>query len=150
MRKGKRVTAFCDFEFDCTLCGTSREPTFDQMIANYYEPGQGLRHHVDLIKRFDDGIIVASISGTCIMEFRPAQSFKHESGGDVLSEEDSVIPILLLPGDVVCLSGPARWEWEHGIPERVEDEWEGRRIPRASRVSVTLRKLLPNALIMDG
>ncbi|KNC96235.1 oxidoreductase [Spizellomyces punctatus DAOM BR117] len=163
-----------------------RDPAFDQMIANYYDPGQGLRHHVDLVRRFDDGIVIASLAGSCVMEYRPAENKAEDMCSHILPSHDSVkseqthcqqtrnsvqnskvaakcpllgeatqsttIPILLSPGDVVCLSGPARWEWEHGIPERLEDEWENKRIPRGTRISITLRKLLPDALLMpcDG
>lgn len=73
-----------------------REPLFDQMIANSYQPGevryrrtvcstmdmllcifqnlltlcalQGIRAHVDLM-RFEDGIAIVSLLSTCIMTF---------------------------------------------------------------------------------
>lgn len=32
-----------------------REPLFDQMICNYYEPGQGITPHVDILSKFADG-----------------------------------------------------------------------------------------------
>ncbi|OAE34067.1 hypothetical protein AXG93_4280s1160 [Marchantia polymorpha subsp. ruderalis] len=45
-----------------------REPLFDQMIANSYQPGEGIRAHVDLM-RFEDGIAIVSLLSTCIMTF---------------------------------------------------------------------------------
>ncbi|KAJ3046101.1 hypothetical protein HDV00_003851 [Rhizophlyctis rosea] len=123
---------------------SSRSPVFDQMIANYYTPGQGLAHHVDLVNRFEDGIVVASITGTCIMEFRPAAHMRNGK-----ENNDVTIPFLLSPGDVVSLSGPARWDWEHGIPCSTEDVWGSQTISRAPcRVSITLRKLSPEAGIL--
>ncbi|KAI8822092.1 uncharacterized protein EV422DRAFT_494933 [Fimicolochytrium jonesii] len=119
----------------------SRKPVFDQMIANHYVPGEGLISHVDLLDRFDDGIIVASIQGTCVMEFRPRNVFRER--GENIPQSES---FFLRAGDVICLSGPARWDWEHGIPARMEDlDGFGDIVRRVERVSITLRKLLPNA-----
>ncbi|KAI9008109.1 hypothetical protein BC832DRAFT_525504, partial [Gaertneriomyces semiglobifer] len=109
-----------------------RQPVFDQMIANYYEPGEGLRAHVDIPHQFADGIIIFSLCGTCIMQFTRNDDEKQEP-----------IEFFLSPGDVVCLTGPARWQWMHGIPERTEDSWMGNSISRTKRISLTLRKLLP-------
>ncbi|KAJ3054837.1 hypothetical protein HK097_000702 [Rhizophlyctis rosea] len=99
----------------------ARTLQFDQLIANYYTPGQGLSYHVDLLNRFEDGIIVASIFGSCVMEFRPAAHIR-----DLSNPLIPTTPVLLSAGDVVCLHGPARWDWEHGIPSRTEDDWEGK------------------------
>ncbi|KAJ1553298.1 hypothetical protein HK405_008334, partial [Cladochytrium tenue] len=141
---------------------------FDQLIANFYRPGQGLRDHVDL-SRFDDGIAIASLAGPTVMRFRPlrtggrkraredddddtnyagndaaAEGQRHRrrhrcrddtenidaSAGagslDITSEcgtasnpaSDGEVCVLLRPGDVVCLTGPARSHWTHGIPAR--------------------------------
>ncbi|KAJ3295357.1 hypothetical protein HK104_002774 [Borealophlyctis nickersoniae] len=152
----------------CEEACAASDPVFDQMIANYYEPGDGLTFHSDLL-RFEDGIIVVSVVGTCIMEFRKSKMLGSNccrrmsssstaddsatsnepvdvasnglSGSSFPEEDDLAIPILLSPGDVIGLSGCARYHWEHGIPGRKVDEWEGRKIPRSERVSITLRRL---------
>lgn len=53
--------------------------------------------------------------------------------------------VRLEPGSIITLQGPARYEWEHGIQETtrdlVRDEWINRKI----RVSITLRKMRPQA-----
>jgi alkylated DNA repair dioxygenase AlkB len=50
--------------------------------------------------------------------------------------------VLLEPRSAVVLAGKARQEWQHAIPARTEDEWVGRTLPRARRVSLTFRKML--------
>ena len=107
---------------------TRRTPFFDQMIANYYSPGDGLKSHIDIPHKFDDGILVVSLKGTCVFEF---------------TKDDRVVRQLLSPGDVVGLYGEARWKWSHGIPARKLDLWDGNVYHRTERISVTLRRLLP-------
>eukprot|EP00241_Pyramimonas_parkeae_P010898 CAMPEP_0114233316 /NCGR_PEP_ID=MMETSP0058-20121206/5095_1 /TAXON_ID=36894 /ORGANISM="Pyramimonas parkeae, CCMP726" /LENGTH=232 /DNA_ID=CAMNT_0001344889 /DNA_START=285 /DNA_END=983 /DNA_ORIENTATION=+ len=107
-----------------------REPRFDHMLVNIYEPGEGLNQHVDLL-RFEDGIISISLSSACVMVFTHIRSRAE-------------VPILLEPGDVLCMHGPARYEWTHGIPARLSDEWEGRTLERERRVSITLRRMRPD------
>lgn len=102
-----------------------RLPMFDQSISNYYSPGQGLIAHTDLL-RYEDGILVANLQGTCTMEF---------SKGYVN------IPIFLDVGDVLLITGQARWEWCHGIAARLTDHDGSREIVRTPRISLTLRKL---------
>lgn len=48
----------------------SRCPLFDQMIVNRYAVGDGLKDHVDLPHRFDDGIVSLSLAGTCKMNMK--------------------------------------------------------------------------------
>jgi hypothetical protein len=52
-----------------------------------------------------------------------------------------IIPVLLEPGSIICLSGAARYEWTHGIAERQIDIWQGNGIQRKERISITLRKM---------
>ncbi|KAI9320219.1 hypothetical protein BX666DRAFT_1388582 [Dichotomocladium elegans] len=106
----------------------SRRPLFDQAIINLYQRGQGIKSHVDLM-RFDDGIVIISLLSSCVMTLKPVNA------------PAPVIPILLRPGDILALSGPARYDWEHGIEERIADEIHGEWIERGTRISVTLRKL---------
>lgn len=45
-----------------------RQPVFDQLIVNRYQPGEGIQPHVDLL-RFEDGVAVMSLGGPAIMTF---------------------------------------------------------------------------------
>lgn len=61
-------------------------------------------------------------------------------------ETGNTINILLNPGDILSLSGDARYKWEHGIKEQLFDVIEDQMIERRTRISVTLRKLKPGAI----
>lgn len=112
-----------------------------QAIINLYEPGEGITPHVDLLRRFGDGIIGVSLGSSCAMQFQPCS--------------DSTAPArsynLYLPArSVIVLTGDARYEWTHGIEARTCDRVEGEPtyVDRGVRVSVTFRWLLPGANIV--
>ncbi|KAG0171311.1 hypothetical protein DFQ28_007387 [Apophysomyces sp. BC1034] len=111
-----------------------RQPLFDQAILNLYQKGQGILSHVDLA-RFEDGIVIISFLSSCVMTMRPVKA----------SSIDKPLDILLRPGDILSLSGPARYDWEHGIEERMHDIVDEEWIERGTRISVTLRKLRKEA-----
>lgn len=100
----------------------------DQLIVNEYQPGRGIPAHVDA-PLFDDTIISVSLGSSCVMEF------SNDSG--------AVERQFLEPMSALVIGGEARHTWKHEIPARMADEWQGRERPRARRVSLTFRKLLP-------
>ncbi|KAJ3379616.1 hypothetical protein HDU80_002356 [Chytriomyces hyalinus] len=51
-----------------SIDATQRTPAFDSMIANYYQPGEGICSHVDLA-RFEDGVVVFSFISAFVMDF---------------------------------------------------------------------------------
>ena len=99
----------------------------DQLIVTEYQPGEGIRPHVDA-PVFADVIVGVTLGSTCVMEFARAGHPTER--------------VLLEPRSAMVLAGEARHEWQHAIPARTEDEWEGRTLPRARRVSLTFRKML--------
>ena len=115
-----------------------------QAILNRYEPGEGITPHVDLLKRFGDGIIGVSLGAGCAMDFKEIDSGAHWS-------------VWLPPLSVIVLEGDARYRWTHGI-EHVRKDWvskggsndEGEWIDRGLRTSITLRWFLPGADIVGG
>lgn len=70
----------------------TRAPLFDQLIANAYQPGEGLKPHVDLM-RFQDGIAIVSLLSATLLTF-------------TMGEER--VDVLLDPGDLLLLEGQAR------------------------------------------
>lgn len=106
-----------------------RKPLFDQMIVNSYQPGEGIAPHVDLA-RFEDGIVVLSLLSSCVMRFRKCER---------------KVDVLLSPGDLIVLSGDARYKWTHEINRKqAEDQlWAGKVLEQERRISVTLRRLCP-------
>ncbi|GMK57807.1 hypothetical protein CspeluHIS016_0406410 [Cutaneotrichosporon spelunceum] len=104
-----------------------KQPLARQVILNLYAPGTGISPHIDLPNRYADGIVGVSLAGGCVMTFT-RDGERHD--------------VYLPPRSVYVMSGEARWEWEHGIAYRAEDvvlDGEERTVPRAVRLSVTLR-----------
>lgn len=101
----------------------------DQVIINEYKPGQGIANHVDCEPCFGDTIISLSLSTSCAMQFIN------------LSTKEKIEKILE-PRSVVCIKGPARYEWSHGIAARLTDDINGVRTNRKLRLSMTFRKVI--------
>lgn len=108
-----------------------RQPLARQVILNLYHPGQGITPHVDLPNRYADGILGVSLIGGTSMVFSHSRGERHE--------------VYLPPRSVYVMTGEARWEWSHGIEERMVDVVEGKdgeqTVMRDLRVSVTYRWL---------
>lgn len=124
--------------------GTLGQPRARQIILNRYMPGEGISPHVDLVNRFDDGIIGVSLGSGCVMDFEqtnPGSENKHHA-------------LYLPPGGILILTGEARYEWTHGIARRTEDriyshvQRQGEVLKRGLRLSITFRWLLPGAHIV--
>mmetsp|Transcript_17191 Transcript_17191/g.30711 ORF Transcript_17191/g.30711 Transcript_17191/m.30711 type:complete len:280 (-) Transcript_17191:1-840(-) len=125
---------------------TRREPLFNQLIMNLYQPGEGITPHVDLM-RFQDGIANISFLSSCVMGFRGVST-----GGEASGEQDEAYEVLLEPGDLLLLHGSARYEYTHGIRRCREETWgaERRSVTRALRMSLTLRCLVEDKGEGDG
>eukprot|EP00804_Cyclotella_cryptica_P018252 CCRYP_005984-RA/>CCRYP_005984-RA protein AED:0.24 eAED:-0.41 QI:0/-1/0/1/-1/1/1/0/1017 len=113
-------------------CGSSTKGTYshiNQLTVNEYAPGQGIGSHVDTESAFDDGLLIITLNGGIVMEFRKVG-------------EDTKKLVYLPPRSLILLSGDARYRWEHMIVSRTTDTVEGEVIPRTLRVSLTLRTAL--------
>ncbi len=115
-----------------------------QVIFNLYRPGEGISPHIDLVRRFGDGIIVVSLVSGIVMDFLP------EEGAS------SSIPIALWlpPCSILVLEREARYQWKHGIRTTKQDFIQNRNeeggidgvwVDRRMRVSCTIRWLLLGA-----
>ncbi|MDG9700679.1 alpha-ketoglutarate-dependent dioxygenase AlkB [Streptomyces sp. DH37] len=101
---------------------------FNQLIVNEYLPGQGISPHVDCRPCFDATILSVSLGSPCMFVMRHTDTAETRE-------------ILLEPGDVLVMTGEARYDWQHGIPPRKTDRIAGRRISRGRRVSLTFRRV---------
>ncbi|KAF7968015.1 hypothetical protein HWV62_32183 [Athelia sp. TMB] len=116
-----------------------------QAILNLYQPGEGITPHIDLLRRFGDGIIGVSFGSSCTMSFRRAAGTEDDAS------DDGECHLHLPERSIIVLSGDARYVWTHGIQGRagdfVRDEQssETRWIERGTRMSITFRWLLPGA-----
>jgi len=132
--------------------GTLEEPRARQVILNRYCPGEGITPHVDLLGRFDDGILGVSLGSGCVMDFERVED--HEEGPATGQNAWSLyLPI----GSLLVLTGDARYKWTHGIAKRRTDclangkDGGTRVLQRGTRMSLTFRWLLPDAHIVgDG
>ena len=109
-----------------------------QAIINLYRPGEGISPHIDLLQRFDDGIIGVSLQSGCVMKFAKKESGQTHS-------------LYLPPRSIIVLTGEARYIWTHGIDGveydfvKMPDKTEVCRLDRQMRLSITFRWLLPGA-----
>ncbi|XP_030543326.1 uncharacterized protein P8A3.02c [Rhodamnia argentea] len=118
-----------------------REPLFDQLIVNLYQPGEGICAHVDLM-RFGDGIAIVSLESPCIMHFTQVEDMRIGSKGENGRQPMSKVPVYLAPGSLVIMSGDARYRWKHEINRKPGFQvWQGQELDQKRRISITLRKL---------
>src|SRR5262249_42740034 len=96
----------------------------DQLIVNEYLPGQGITPHIDCVPCFGPVVVSLSLSSACVME---------------LSRGAEHLSLLLRPRSLLVLGGEARQAWRHAIVARRSYTWEGVRLPRTRRVSLTFR-----------
>lgn len=103
----------------------------DQLIVNEYEPGQGISAHVDCVPCFADTVVSISLGSTCVMTYSRR-------------DKSAKVDVLLEPGSLLVMAGPARYDWLHAIAARKSDRWAGAVLPRGRRVSLTFRTVLPS------
>ncbi|XP_050705600.1 alkylated DNA repair protein alkB homolog 8-like isoform X2 [Eriocheir sinensis] len=120
----------------------------DQLTINRYLPGQGIPPHVDTHSSFTDELLSLSLGGGVNMDFR----YIGGSGGNGNGEGSKDKPphyVVYLPSRSLCvMTGPARYEWSHGICPRMTDVVASRNsatglqlLPRRERISFTFRKI---------
>lgn len=112
---------------DQTVRLIDAQRAFEQAIVSEYEPGQGIAPHID---RDCFGPVVATVSlGSAVnMDF-----CLGATGNEYVQR--------LEPRSLVLMHGDARWQWRHGIAKRRTDTWNGQKISRQRRVSITFRTI---------
>ena len=101
----------------------------DQLIVNEYLGKQGITPHTDHAKDFTERIATISLLETWVMNFQRGSRGKKR-------------PKHLERRSVAVLTGDARYEWKHEIPQRKSEppmDGMGKRIPRCRRISLTFR-----------
>lgn len=110
-----------------TSSGVSRQ-RFDQLIINEYVSGQGIAPHIDCVSCFANDIISLSLGSVCVMSFSKGK--------------EASLEILLEPGDLLLFRDEARFQWRHQIKPRKHDTWNGLKMKRERRVSLTFRSVI--------
>ncbi|KAF9060325.1 hypothetical protein BDP27DRAFT_1339811 [Rhodocollybia butyracea] len=144
-----------------------------QAILNLYAPGEGISAHVDLLRRFGDGIVGVSLRGSCVMRFEKVKEdhedkLRNDTASTSSSSDLEAYELYLPRNSIIVLTGDARYKWTHEIEKKVADWVEigkgGRKnnevaeqkdaeaewIPRSTRLSITFRWLLPGADVVGG
>lgn len=121
----------------------------DQLTINRYLPGQGIPPHVDTHSSFTDELLSLSLGGGVNMDFRYVGG--NGSNGSTIEGSKDKPPhyVVYLPPRSLCvMTGPARYEWSHGICPRMTDVVASRNsvtglqlLPRHERISFTFRKI---------
>lgn len=102
----------------------------DQAIINEYIENQGIAAHIDCEPCFGDTILSLSLSGPCVMNFERYPNSKEK------------ISLLLEPRTLVLMTGESRYNWYHSIPNCRSDYFNGNKVKRNRRVSITFRKAI--------
>jgi len=103
----------------------------DQCTVNEYVSGQGISAHVETHSAFDGALASLSLGAPTVMDFRDARGAKRS--------------VVLPPRSLLVLTAEARFAWSHAIAARKSDVVDGVVVPRGRRVSLTFRRVRPEA-----
>jgi alkylated DNA repair dioxygenase AlkB len=97
----------------------------ENCVVNEYLPPLGIGPHRDY-SAFGPVVACVSLGSDVLLDFiEPDAQLK--------------VSILIPARSFWKISGPARWQWHHGIAPRLADKIEGDRRPRSRRISITFR-----------
>lgn len=105
----------------------------DRVIVNEYTQKQGIASHTDRPEPFGDVVMSLSLGSEAVMDFTGPQ--------------EQTVSLWLPNKSLVILSGPARYDWTHGIKPNIKQEGitlDGQyrtesRGPTWRRISITWR-----------
>jgi alkylated DNA repair dioxygenase AlkB len=97
----------------------------ENSVINEYVPPQGIGPHKDY-PAFGPSVACVSLGSDVILDFTEP-------------EEGLRVPVLVPARSLWVITGPARWQWEHGIAPRLRDVVNGQRRTRGRRISITFR-----------
>ncbi|KAL3803107.1 hypothetical protein ACHAW5_001971 [Stephanodiscus triporus] len=147
------------------FAASSRCSHINQLTINEYIPGQGIGSHIDTVTAFDDGILIITLNGGTVMEFRKVidddvstktsdahdgSSCKYNSCKICMNNIQEKKLVYLPPRSLLLLSGDARYKWEHMIVSRTTDTVDGTVLSRKLRLSLTLRTALSLPIKGEG
>jgi len=105
------------------FANTIMKDEMDQLIVNEYKPGQGIYAHIDHVGYFGDVIVCLNIGSGIAIDF---------------TKDGQKRSIYVKPKSLYIMSGPARYEWRHGIAATMYDVGT----KRGTRWSLTYRKVI--------
>ena len=107
--------------------------TYDQILINFYDPGDSFPSHVDDPIAYGDTICSLSLLSNYNINFK---NYIGDRSGDRFD--------LNLPRrSLLVMSGDARYNWKHGIlPKTFDYCADGSIRQREKRISITCRKVI--------
>lgn len=108
-------------------------PPFDQVTLQEYLPAAGIPPHIDTVWAFGDVLASVSLLSGCVMRFRPVFG--------VVANPDAYADLWMPPRSLLLMTGSARYSHTHSIPARKHDVVDGVAVPRARRLSLSLRQM---------
>jgi alkylated DNA repair dioxygenase AlkB len=105
--------------------------TFNHIVVNEYEVGQGIMPHCDSTVLFGDTICSLSLLSDCCMDFITLQGTDAQT-------------ILFPRRSLLILQGPSRFDYKHSISKNEIDFYKDIPVPRLKRISITMRNVVIN------
>jgi alkylated DNA repair dioxygenase AlkB len=105
----------------------------NQLTVDEYQPGHGLRRHLESVRFYGDAICILTLGSSCTLTLdRIARADRH----------DVPLPV----GSLVILESAARFFFRHGISARRSDVIDGRAVKRTRLITLTFRRVLTSRL----
>jgi len=101
----------------------AEQDSFNQVIVNNYEAGQGISAHTD-VKDYGKVIACFTIGSGAMMRF---------------TKDSSEYDLYVKANSVYIMSGESRYKWKHEMISRKSDVLDGKKIQRGRRISITFR-----------
>jgi alkylated DNA repair protein alkB homolog 1 len=111
------------------LQGIFPEMKAQAAIVNLYSPGDTLSMHRDVSEKCDNGLVSVSLGCDCVFVVGIEMEPEHGSGDEEMTQgtmgvnneqesrkEVNMLALRLRSGDVIYMSGKARFAW-HGVPK---------------------------------
>eukprot|EP01080_Neovahlkampfia_damariscottae_P008247 gene8247-71_t len=98
----------------------------DQLTINEYEPGIGIKPHIDTHSAFEDGLHIISLESDIVMLFQKEDVHKN---------------VIIPRRSLLIMEKECRYAWRHCIWYRKQDVINGKLVNRKRRISLTFRKV---------
>jgi alkylated DNA repair dioxygenase AlkB len=123
-------------QFDFLVSRLSKYSSFNHLVINEYEVGQGIMPHIDSPALFGPVICSLSLMSDCVMRFE--------------SEDGELIDVHLPNRSLLVMERESRYKYKHSISKLETEQLGDLVIQRAKRVSITFRLLLEQAGACDN
>jgi len=121
------VVAAANADVDDAAADAQGHCPLNQVTVNEYSPGTGIPQHVEAHASFGGAFVALSLGSGVRFEMTSMRTGASAA-------------IYLPPRSLLVVSGPARYEWTHGIRARATDVVGTETLRRGHRMSITARQ----------